>query len=58
MYTEMTCLVTFQNYVGNDGDDFLFLTNLDAPKHNVIKVDVSVENREWDNFEVIVEVSK
>lgn len=47
----------FQSYVGNDGDEFFFLTNLDAPKHEVINIDISVENREWNSFEVIVAVS-
>lgn len=44
--------------MGNDGDEFLFLTNLQAPKHQVIQINVNDENREWDNYDVIVEVSK
>lgn len=47
----------FQSYVGNDGDEFLFLTNLDAPKHRVIEVNINADNREWDSFAVIVPVS-
>lgn len=52
----MKCCVRFQDYVGNDGDEFLFLTNLDAPKHHVIEININQENRDWDSFEVIVAV--
>lgn len=45
-----------QEYVGNDGDNFLFLTNLDAPKHRVIDINVAADNLEWDSFAVVVEV--
>lgn len=57
MNTELQFPVHFQSYVGNDGDEFYFLTNLDAPKHEVINIDISVENREWNSFAVIVDVS-
>lgn len=53
----MICLFRFQDYVGNDGDNFIFLTNLEAPKHHVIDVNIEDVNREWDAFGVVVPVS-
>ncbi|KAJ6636841.1 hypothetical protein Bhyg_15436, partial [Pseudolycoriella hygida] len=41
-------------YVGNEGDEFLFLTNLDAPKHRVIEININVDNRDWDSFDDVV----
>lgn len=43
--------------MGNDGDEFLFLTNLDAPKHRVIEININADNRDWDSFVDIVPVS-
>lgn len=57
MNNRVKYLVQFQAYVGNNGDDFMFLTNLDAPKHHVIEININDETQEWDNFEVIVAVS-
>lgn len=47
----------FQEYVGNDGDKFWFLTNLDAPKHRIIEININAENRDRDSSRVIVTVS-
>lgn len=44
--------------IGNDGDNFLFLSNLDAPKHRVIEININAVNQEWGSFEVIVAVSR
>lgn len=53
----MSC--NFQNYVGNDGENFLFLTNEDAPKHCIIEIDIgdddSIESSEF--YEIVVPVS-
>lgn len=46
----------YQDYVGNDGDFFIFLTNVEAPKHRLIEVDI--RNKISKNYvDVIVPVS-
>ncbi|KAJ6630497.1 Prolyl endopeptidase, partial [Pseudolycoriella hygida] len=42
------------DYVGNDGETFLFLTNLDAPKHHIIRVNVDEQKRQSDSYVVVV----
>lgn len=43
--------------MGNDGDNFMFLTNLGSPKHRVINVTVNDKGVECENFVDIVAVS-
>lgn len=46
-----------QEYVGNDGGFFLFLTNVGAPKHKLIEVDIR-NNKPGKHIEIIVPVSE
>lgn len=48
---------SYQEYVGNDGDYFLFLTNVGAPMHKLIGVDIK-NKKPRDNIDVIVAVSR
>ncbi|XP_055307555.1 uncharacterized protein LOC129571737 [Sitodiplosis mosellana] len=41
------------DYVGNDGDFFLFLTNVGAPKHHLIEIDIR-NKRPRNNFDIVV----
>lgn len=47
---------TKQEYVGNDADFFLFLTNVGAPMHHLIEVDIR-NKKPRNNIDVIVPVS-
>lgn len=39
-FTYFHCHFNEQEYVGNDGDFFLFLTNVGAPEHQIIEIDI------------------
>lgn len=45
-----------QEYVGNDGDFFLFLTNVRAPKNYLVEVDIT-SKKPGNHFDVIVAAS-
>lgn len=45
-----------QEYIGNDNEFFFFLTNFEAPKHQVIEVDIRKKINIW-NVDVVVPVS-
>lgn len=45
-----------QEYVGNDGDFFVFLNNRAAPKHQLVEIDMT-DKKPGRHFDVIVPVS-
>lgn len=45
-----------QEYVGNEGDFFLFLKNIGAPQHHLVEIDIS-EKKPGRRFGVVVPVS-
>ena len=45
-----------QEYVGNDGDFFLFLTNVGAPNHHLIEIDIR-NKKPRNNLDIVVAVS-
>lgn len=47
---------TKQEYVGNNGDFFLFLTNVGAPMYHVIEIDIR-NKKPRNNVDVVVAVS-
>lgn len=44
-----------QDYVGNEGDFFLFLKNIGAPKHHLVEIDIT-DKTPGRNFDVVVPV--
>ena len=45
-----------QEYVGNEGDFFVFLNNRGAPKHQLVEIDMT-DKKPGRHFDVIVPVS-
>lgn len=45
-----------QKYVGNDGDFFLFLTNVGAPANQIIEIDIR-NKKPKKYFDVVIPVS-
>lgn len=44
-----------QEYVGNEGENFFFLTNFGAPKHHLIEVNIRNHIDMW-NADIVVPV--
>lgn len=45
-----------QEYIGNEGDFFVFLNNRAAPKHQLIEIDMT-DKKPGRHFDIIVPVS-
>lgn len=54
---EKNLLYSKQEYVGNDGEYFIFLTNFRAPKHHLVEINIRNKINIW-NVDVIVPVSE
>lgn len=59
MYNFLSIFISLskQEYVGNDADFFVFLTNRAAPKHQLVEIDMT-DKKPGRHFDVIVPVSR